>query len=235
VPSAWLAALALLAFVGVTPVVSGQSLGPEVRVNTFTTNDQFRPRVSASTNSFGNFVVVWDSTNQDGQNDGVFAQPFDTSIALGLELQVNSYTTSQENLPDVASDSNGNFVVVWRDSQEASSFGVFARRFSSSGFVIGSEFRVNTYTSSNQGFAHVSSTPSGRFVVVWQGIGQGGEYGIFGQRFDSSAVPLGGEFQVNTYTTGIQRPSAVASDAAGNFVVVWVSPGQDGDLHGVFG
>ena len=37
----------------------------------------------------------------------------------------------------------------------------------------------------------------------------------------SAASPNGVEFQVNTYTTDYQIAPSVASDAAGNFVVVW--------------
>jgi len=36
------------------------------------------------------------------------------------------------------------------------------------------------------------------------------------------------EFQVNTHTTYDQKNAAIAMDAAGNFVVVWSSYGQDG-------
>jgi hypothetical protein len=44
----------------------------------------------------------------------------------------------------------------------------------------------------------------------------------------------GAEFQVNTYTTNEQKGAAIAMDAAGNFVVVWSSYGQDGSSNGVF-
>ena len=44
----------------------------------------------------------------------------------------------------------------------------------------------------------------------------------------------GGEFQVNTYTTGNQSYPAVAMDADGDFVVAWTEPGQDGSGYGVF-
>jgi hypothetical protein len=47
-------------------------------------------------------------------------------------------------------------------------------------------------------------------------------------------VPLGPIFRVNTYTTGNQVSSRSASDVAGNFVVTWVSVGQDGSGDGVF-
>jgi hypothetical protein len=63
----------------------------------------------------------------------------------------------------------------------------------------------------------------------------GSMYGVRGQRYDAAGSALGGEFQVNTYTTGIQYGRAVTMDAAGNFVVVWASDGPDGSDYGVFG
>ena len=44
---------------------------------------------------------------------------------------------------------------------------------------------------------------------------------------------LGPEFQVNGYTVGQQVWPGVASDAAGNFIVVWSGAGPD-NTHGVF-
>jgi hypothetical protein len=47
---------------------------------------------------------------------------------------------------------------------------------------------------------------------------------------------LGSEFPVNTYTTDFQGEPAVAADAAGNFVVVWMGgANEDGNNFGVFG
>src|SRR5262245_33646355 len=40
--------------------------------------------------------------------------------------------------------------------------------------------------------------------------------------------PNSTQFQVNTYTTGYQEYASVASDASGNFVVVWESEGSPG-------
>ncbi|MEM6783594.1 MAG: hypothetical protein AAF624_07655 [Bacteroidota bacterium] len=47
-------------------------------------------------------------------------------------------------------------------------------------------------------------------------------------------VVAGEEFQVNTYTTGRQQGASVAMDADGDFVIAWMSLGQDGDESGVF-
>ena len=45
----------------------------------------------------------------------------------------------------------------------------------------------------------------GDFVVAWRQLHQdGSDFGVFARRFSSAGTPLGGEFQVNTYTTSGQ-------------------------------
>ena len=73
-------------------------------------------------------------------------------------------------------------------------------------------------------------------MVVWHSYAQDGfYYGVFGQRFDTGGIPLGGEFQVNSFTTFYQRIPAVSHDSAGGFVVMWQSEVQDASSYGVFG
>ena len=50
-----------------------------------------------------------------------------------------------------------------------------------------------------------------------------------------AAQPVGGEFRINSYTTGYQYFPGVAMDAAGHFVVVWQSAGGDGSGYTIFG
>ena len=52
----------------------------------------------------------------------------------------------------------------------------------------------------------------------------------------STLPPCGGEteFQVNTYTPDNQENPKVATDAAGDYVVVWQSNGQDGSGYGIY-
>src|SRR5262249_36138013 len=118
-----------------------------------------------------------------------------------------------------------------------------ARRYDAAGVPTGGEFQVNSFTPGFQNSPAVASDPTGGFVVVWQSNGAAPAArdpdGVFARRFDSTAAPLGAEFQVNSYTTGSQREPAVAIDGDGNFVVVWDSigyrGGQDGSQGGVFG
>ena len=216
---------------------AGAPSGPEFRVNSFTTSGQSFPAVTAD--AAGNFVVVWESALEDGSVLGVFGQRYAASGApLGAEFRVNTYTTGSQYRPAMAADPSGNFVVVWAGAgQDGFGFGVFGQRYAASGVPLGPEFRVNTYTTDNQFFPVVAADPAGNFVVAWISYGQDGSFlGDFGQRYAASGVPLGPEFRVNTYTTGSQGYVAVASDAAGNFVVTWNSyPGQDGSSFGTFG
>ena len=100
----------------------------------------------------------------------------------------------------------------------------------------GGAMAVNTYTTGSQYLPDVAASPSGGFVVVWESRGQdGSDGGVFAQRFGASGAPAGGEFRVNTYTTGWQGTPRVAAGANGRFVVVWASAGQDGSGPGVFG
>ena len=155
---------------------------------------------------------------------------------LGPEFRVNTYTTSIQHHPSIAAIPNGGFVVVWQSEQDGSSYGVFGQRYASFGAALGTEFRVNTYTTSQQWYPSVAVDASGSFVVVWSSVGQdGSSSGVFGQRYVSSGAPLGAEFRVNTHTTSDQRFPSVAADSAGNFVVVWQSYNQDGSGDGVLG
>jgi hypothetical protein len=155
---------------------------------------------------------------------------------LGPEFQVNTYTTSRQGDPAVSPDGTGGFVVVWQSTgssgTDTDGSSIQGQRYDSTGTPVGGEFQVNTYTTEVQDHPAVSPDGTGGFVVMWQSIGSSGTdrdgVGIQGQLFDSSGTPVGGEFQVNTYTTNSQRSPAVSPDGAGGFVVVWDSVGSSG-------
>lgn len=214
---------------------AGGAVGSEFRVNSYTPFSQQEAAVAAD--GLGNFVVVWASAEQDGSNFGVFGQRFDSvGTPLGSEFQVNTYTTNQQREPAVAADGAGNFVVSWiSDGQDGSSWGVFGQRFLSSGVKAGSEFQVNTYTTSSQFISVVGADDAGNFIVAWEGVGPTDSFGVFGRRFNAAGGAIEGEFRVNAFTTGSQAAAAVASDGSGNFVVTWESSGQDGSGLGVIG
>jgi hypothetical protein len=158
---------------------------------------------------------------------------------LGYETKVNTNSGTQQTLAEspqaVAADSAGNFVVTWT-GPDADGAGVFARRFNSSGNPLGAHFQVNTTTAYDQTNPVVAMDGAGDFVIAWAtATTPGGGWELNAQRYAASGAALGGEFRVNTTTTGDQINPSVAMDTGGDFVVAWQSQGQDGSGWGVYG
>jgi hypothetical protein len=202
-------------------------LATEFQVNTYTNYGQGTPSVAADGD--GDFLVAWSSNQQDGDGYGVFARRFSsTGVAQATEFLLTQHTVANQRLPDVTASAGGSFVIAWQSvGQDGSSYGIFARRFSSSGVPLGAEVQANTYTNSAQRDATVASSQSGAaagsFVVAWtdEGGQDGSGYGIFARRFSSSGAAVAGEFQVGTHTSGYQRVASAAMGPAGDFLVAW--------------
>jgi hypothetical protein len=62
-----------------------QAIGPEFRVNSYTTGTQYRPSVAASAD--GRFVVTWHSYLQDGSGAGVFGRRFHLDVIFADSFQ----------------------------------------------------------------------------------------------------------------------------------------------------
>jgi len=213
-------------------------VGSQFQVNTYTTSHQRNPSVAVATD--GAFVVVWTSDGSSGTDTtgrSVQAQRYASDgTLLGSQFQVNSYTTNLQDNPAVAFESDGDFVVVWGSygsfGTDASGSSVQAQRYASDGTPLGSQFQVNTYTTNPQGGASVALAANGDFVVVWASLGSPGtdtsNRSLQGQRYASDGTPLGGEFQVNSYTTGTQYRPVLAVEEDGDFLVVWQGAGSSG-------
>lgn len=215
---------------------NGTKVGNEVQVNTFTTDHQYAP--SVTTLSDGGYVVVWHS---EGQSGGIFAQRFTSkSVAVGNEFQVNTSATGylldtydyRDNVAVTAFDTGG-FVVTWVSETGG---GIFGQRFDATGNSVGTEFQIHTTTAHWQGAPAVAALSDGSFIVIWQSDQDGNQLNndIFGQRFDETGAPVGGEIQINTFTNSDQINPAVTALADGGFVVAWGSRDQDGSGDGIF-
>ena len=146
----------------------------------------------------------------------------------GVPFQVNTTTPGNQTCPRIAAGAAGNFVVTWSNSFND----MRGQRFGADLTPIGSEFVVHPVPLCPA----VSADAAGNFVLAWTDL-DSDLSGIMARRFDSTGAPLGGAFQVNTYTTGRQREPAVAMDASGAFAVVWQGVGENEDAvsGGIFG
>jgi hypothetical protein len=201
--------------------------GGEFQVSQDTAYRQAYPDVAVD--ATGNFLVVWQSRHQDGDDWGVFARAFDaTGTPVTGEFQVNTWTTDVQSNAAVAPDPAGGFVVVWHSyGQDGSGYGSFGRRFDAGGNALGGEFQVSTHTSSWQYRPDVAGHPDGGFVVAWEESAIA-EYGPVVRRWDSSGAPITGTLEVSSGVEYVKYYSGakVAGNAAGDFLVVWP---HDGD------
>ena len=77
----------------------GTTQGSEFQVNTYTTGSQGNPSITALTN--GGFVVTWESSAQDGDASGIYAQMYDADgIPLSADGSPLGSTTLTIDLPD---------------------------------------------------------------------------------------------------------------------------------------
>jgi len=230
---------------------NNNKVGAEFIVNTETYAEQYEPSISAT--KAGGVVITWTSDEQDGHANGIFAQILDQDANLvGGEFQVNttSYHVQEDSdvgafdllIPSSGGGGGGageaGFVVTWLSFRQDGNqdWAVYAQRFDKDGNKEGDEFQVNSFDYGNQTTPKVTALHDGGFVITWVSNEQdGGDEGIWGQRYDANGEAMGGEFQINSYTKGIQYEPAVTGLKDGGFVVTWSSYAQDGRGYGVFG
>ena len=215
----------------------GSAVGPEFRANTATSSDQDSSSVTALAG--GGFVVTWSSYGQDGSSYGIYGQRYAADgTAMGAEFRANTATFSGQLSPSVTALADGSFVVTWTSNgQDGSESGIYGQRYVADGSAAGGEFQVNTFTVGNQGVPSVTALVDGGFVVTWSSYGQdGGNWGVYGQRYAADGSVVGGEFSINQITAGIQTAvygsETVATLADGRLVQVWsggdvLLPGDD--------
>jgi len=211
---------------------SGTFLGSEFRINDVTAYDQVQ---SASAYGGSNYLITWSSYSQDGSYYGVYGRIMDASgNMISSDIKINSYTTNNQMDSSVSYDGN-NFLVTWTSWESGSTNGVYGQFVSTAGALIGSEFRVNSFSAHNQLNSSVAFDGS-NYLVVWESgtVQEGSLYGIYGQLINPSGTFVGNEFRINTYTTDNQRNPSLAFDGT-DYLVVWESTGQDGSLAGIYG
>jgi hypothetical protein len=164
---------------------AGAALSGEFRVNTFTTNNEYSPSVACDAS--GGFVVTWSRSNP-GVAAEVHARRFAASGApLAGELLVNGSTTSLQAVSRVAAFPGGGSLVVW-DFGNASPWDVAAQRYLASGAAAGTQFRVNTYTTSDQRRGAVAIDEGASVVVAWDSPQDGSGLGVYAQFYTFDVV-----------------------------------------------
>lgn len=209
--------------------------GTEFQVDNFTIGDEVQPDIAMD--ATGGFVIVWTTPSTIPHNEnltGIRANRYDGSGNLiSGNIQINEYTSAEQNEPAVAMDANGEFIVTWSSNgQGASGYGVFAKRFNTFGVATSSEFAAGTNTARPQRNSTVALSDTGNYVIGWQS--QNGPAIV--RHFNSLNVPTTNDLVAAIWTattsTTQNRPE-VQLDADGNFVVLWTGPAGSPGVYGI--
>lgn len=221
------------------------------------THDQIAPAAAMNDATNGQLVIAWQGEGTQGSGSDIFAQRY-TFIttnntpavsASGSQFQVNQTTAEPQRAPSVGMDQNGDFLVTWQSShQDGYSWGVYGQAYDANGAVTTSEFLVNNVIQQGpQTTPAVSTLPDGQTVVTWYGpqvngsgeAGSGGHpLGVHARVFNlgtTGATPptnSANEFLLSLVTSPEDQPPATATDANGDYVVVWQSWEDTGDMSG---
>ncbi len=213
----------------------GTPLGDEFKIN-----DRPQPETNADAQVAmrhnRSFVVTWGESD-DGNGSGIYRRRYDAScLPLEDPQSVNTTTADDQQLPAIAINDFGDFVIAWQSKQQdGDGLGIFARTFDASGNQLCGEFLVNNETAGDQSRVDVAMKNSGEFTITWTSPPLVGSVDIFARDFNTDCTPKGGQYRVNITTDGHQLESRIGIDANGRSVITWDDfSGQDGSSSSIY-
>lgn len=199
----------------------------EFQVNQSTFLKQDHATVSMTQN--GDSLITWhDFGGIDGDGLAAVGRLFDSiGNPLTDEFIINETTTGNQRLPDVDSNGENIFVIVWNSFIEGEGNNVFAKLISSLGTVLVNEYKVNDAVSESKIHPDVTMYSNGDFIVIWDQEEQG-QLNYYVKLFDSYGTLIDGPFKVNKIlSVGPSEPGGksglpdIAVNETGDAVAVW--------------
>ncbi|HBJ36030.1 MAG TPA: hypothetical protein DDZ51_15035, partial [Planctomycetaceae bacterium] len=201
----------------------------QLRANVTTWSHQQEPKITATGD--GGFAITWRGyadESSDGVADflDVYARKFNADgTATTGEIIVDNRAGNQYQ-PAIAGFANGSFLVTWRQDNSSFSDGsgsaVLGQYYDATGNAVGSNFVVNTTTSSTQFDPRIIALDGDRVLVTYR-MGDGSSNGIFGKIYDSAGTVLKDEWRLNTSTVNDQAHADLTLLNDGTFLVTYAS------------
>ena len=162
---------------------NGISITEPFKVSTIPITSFSQPEIAMD--ATGCFLITWDGDPNLARLDDIHCRLYEPNgVPKGEQFTVNSTLENAQQNPQAAMNDLGQFVIIW-DSEgdpNVNQKDILGQRFNSSGVRLGGEFRLNSYTDSDQKSPAVAILEDGRFVAVWQSLNQDtSNYGIFGE------------------------------------------------------
>lgn len=202
----------------------GRRLGSELRVNSYTKG--YQQRCSVASLVSGGFAVCWQRFQQDGWEDGPFAQLFAADGSrLGPELQLHTSLEGDEDLVQGAALTNGGFVAwqrFWASGSEVAREDILIQCFDGVGNKTGTETRVSATGAAPFAKPAVAGLHDGSVVVCWAAMPYRYQQDILARRCSPGGSVLGPEFCINAPAQNVfNLEPDIATLNNGDFLVCW--------------
>jgi RHS repeat-associated protein len=172
----------------------------------------------------GSFAAGWLATDWTTHSDYVvrtFAA--DGTATSDEEIAHSGFGTEAW---DISRGADGAILTAWT-AGDWFGFGIYARARDAEG-TWGDPSLVPEVQYGNQEFQSLAALPGGGWAVAWRdGAADGSGAGVFARRLASDGTTIGGQFAVNTTTSGDQEYVRLAP-APGGFAATWVGPDASG-------
>lgn len=186
-----------------------------------TLTDQSNPRIAVSKG--GNFAVVW--TDKRHSQIDIYFQLYDSAgVALASNEKLNDTTLDIPQFePAIDANFSSQYITVWRDYRNGAypfDPDIYFSRIDTAQ----TPENINV-TGENTVVARespdIAMFADGSSIVVWSDY-RNGNWDIFARRLNTSGLPTGSSFKVNTDVGTTQQHSPrVAAFSDGGFVVTW--------------
>ncbi|MBI4726612.1 T9SS type A sorting domain-containing protein [candidate division TA06 bacterium] len=160
------------------------------------------------------YAAVWMEIGDSSNGWDIYGQLFNaTGDSMAPAFKVNDDSLAERYCPDIVSDSQGNFTVVWMDSRNQ--WTIYGQRYSASGSPVSGNIALGDSAGCDP---KICMKPDGNFAVTWQA-----ETGnILWRRFDSTGNSLSNSLRVNSRDVNLDYAQPViAVNDSGNYCLSW--------------
>lgn len=234
-----------------TVKISSGATGTPFKVNA----DEARMRSlpTATKDSNGNFLVVWQQAGDDGTDDVYAVQVSQAGVVQGDPFPVNTSSENQNGEPSVTSDLDGNSIVTWTESAQDGTLGnVWMRTYDASGEPATDPVLV-AGGAGNQKGSKVQVDGAGNVLVVWSSDPEGAPIptepgegdplpagdpvpaaGVYLRKLLLDGTPLAPALALHATTAGVDSVVDLEVESSGDFTLVWETDLDGEETDGYF-
>lgn len=182
------------------------------------------------------YLVVWQETREDNKKF-IYGQLINSDGSLSGEcITISDESDYAKVAPSVASNGNGEFLVVWEDYRNNESEKIYAQLVTADGTLAWGGANVKVSSDSDE-WNYTQRTPavvydnsSNRFLIVFENEYYDEKYFIVGQFIDNYVGKIGDNFRISESEYYDQmNPTACFDSFNEQFLVAWEQSDDDSD------